>query len=85
MRRFSRIFLCYTLGGRMIKPLPCPFCGNIPIVGPENPEIDGNAHGYVRCLSCAVSPGVSDGIDVCDDRGSDKYKEAAIIRWNKRA
>ena len=65
---------------------PCPFCGHIPKVFPENPKLEGNAWGTVECvnISCPARPCVKDGEDCCDDRGSDKYKEAAIQRWNTR-
>jgi hypothetical protein len=33
---------------------------------------------------CPVQPFVFDGIGIADDRGSDAYIEAAIIRWNRR-
>ena len=67
--------------------LPCPFCGETPTIFPERPEIEGNAWAYVHCVndSCSAQPTVGDGINVCDDRGSDEYKKTAIVRWNKRA
>jgi hypothetical protein len=70
----------------MIKPLPCPFCGKPPVVYPLNPEIEGDAFAYVICETkrCVANPRVADGALSCDSRGSDKYKAAAIRRWNKR-
>ena len=69
---------------RVIKN--CPFCGHIPEVGPLNPELDGNAWGYVKCKNrkCPARPEVLDGESIADDRGSDEYKNAAINRWNTR-
>lgn len=73
------------------EPLPCPFCGKPPKVAPKNPERDGDAWGEVFCVNkrCPTWNGregvrVRDGVLVADDRGSDKYKEAAIRRWNRR-
>lgn len=65
----------------------CPFCGELPFVGPHDPNLEGNAFGYVECQNeeCAANPSVEDGESACDDRGSDFYKNAAIIRWNRRA
>lgn len=70
-----------------MKPLPCPFCGATPRLRPINPKVEGDAWGSVRCANfdCPVSPEVFDNIDVADDRGSEKYIENAIRRWNKRA
>lgn len=76
-----------------LKPLPCPFCGKTPIVEPTDPEHEGNAWGAVLCTakSCPTYDStygygvrVTDGARVNDDRGPDKYKEAAIRRWNRR-
>jgi hypothetical protein len=69
-----------------LTPLPCPFCGNPPKVGPKRPDLDGNAWGYVQCTNarCHVNPEVRDGCDVADERGSGAYQDLAIKRWNKR-
>lgn len=69
-----------------IAPLPCPFCGSMPEVYPKRPEIEGNAFGQVRCENqrCAASPCVNDNTKIADERGPEKYKQAAIRRWNKR-
>jgi hypothetical protein len=66
--------------------LPCPFCGCVPHVGPDNPKKQGDAWGYVECLSeeCPANPQVFDHEQVSDSRGSDEYKNAAIKRWNQR-
>ena len=76
----------------MKTPLPCPFCGKAPFVGPTDPKRDGGAHGYVECRNrdCVThpwggfghGPKVDDGADVCDDRGSAAYKALAVWRWN---
>lgn len=70
-----------------MKPLPCPFCGAVPEVGPLFPEIEGNAWGYVRCVKprCVAHPIVHDGEASAHERGSDLYKDAAIKRWNTRS
>ena len=69
----------------MLTPLPCPFCGESPDIGPENPEIEDSACGYVQCLNpeCPAQPRVEDGETSSDDRGSQAYIEAAIRRWNE--
>ena len=69
------------------KPLPCPFCGKMPFVGPENPQEEGNAWGVVCCKNekCPAQPRVEDGEEIADMRGSDAYKAAAIKRWNQRS
>lgn len=71
---------------KMLKPLPCPFCGQIPWVVPSQPEIEGNAWGAVDCQnpSCRVNPTCSDGAKRADDRGSEAYKQLAIRNWNRR-
>jgi len=70
-----------------VKPLGCPWCGEKPAVYPKNWRVEGNAFGQVRCENdeCPANPVVNDGEDVCDERGSEAYKQAAILRWNKRA
>lgn len=69
-----------------IEPMPCPFCGKTPKVFPLDSEIGGNAWAEVRCVNkkCSANPCVSDGTKIIDERGSEKYKKAAIKRWNKR-
>ncbi len=70
-----------------MTPLPCPFCGEMPTIYPLDPKKDGNAWGSVRCVNadCPAQPTVEDGEEVSDERGSDAYKQAAIIRWNRRS
>jgi hypothetical protein len=73
-----------------IEPKSCPFCGELPIVLPAAEDVksgrEGGAYSLVECQNaeCSSRPSVWDGEDVCDDRGSEKYKEAAVTRWNKR-
>lgn len=75
-----------------MNPLPCPFCGKEPILRPDNPKIHGNAWGAVSCANArCVTAGngdygvtVYDGQDICDERGSAKYIQCAIRRWNRR-
>lgn len=71
----------------MLKPLPCPWCGTTPDTFPQNPKVEGNAWGEVRCTNNDCHAGgvsVGDGEDGADDRGSDKYIQCAIRRWNDR-
>lgn len=70
-----------------IKPLPCPFCGHNPKIGPQEPSTQGNAWGFVECVNndCPAKPYVEDGECASDDRGSDAYKVMAIKRWNIRS
>jgi transcription elongation factor Elf1 len=72
---------------RKKRTLGCPFCGEQPELAPLNPVREGNAWGMVLCTNadCPADVSVRDGIDVCDERGSDAYKAAAIKLWNKRA
>lgn len=67
--------------------LCCPFCGVNPETGPENPEKVGDAFGFVRCMNedCPAQPTVDDGEEIADERGTAKYIQAAVKRWNKRA
>lgn len=71
----------------LLIPLNCPFCGVAPVVGPADPDLEGNAWGWVQCLNegCAVQPSVLDGETCADQRGSGAYIDCAIQRWNKRA
>lgn len=66
--------------------LPCPFCGESPETGPDNPTLEGDAWGEVRCVNelCPAQPCVADGEDVNDDRGTAAYIASAISRWNTR-
>ena len=70
-----------------MTPLPCPFCGKIPVVRPVKPNVEGNTWGEVKCINyaCPAMPSVLDGERVADKRGSEAYKQAAIKRWNTRA
>lgn len=70
----------------MGAPIPCPFCGETPLVNPVNPKEQGDAWGEVRCINkyCPAQPVVEDGEMVKDNRGSDAYKAIAIARWNRR-
>ena len=59
--------------------LPCPFCGGKAKIGPEHPELEGDAWTQVHCANaeCAVDPSVE-----CFEDG---HKESAIRIWNTRA
>jgi hypothetical protein len=72
---------------KAIQPKECPFCGELPAVYPIDPSKEGNAWGSVRCenAECPAQPSVDDGEAVADNRGSAAYKQAAILRWNRRA
>ena len=71
---------------RRVSPLPCPFCGSIPVVGPQNPGREGNSWGFVKCVNddCQARPQVYDGERVSDERGTEEYICIAIERWNMR-
>jgi len=68
----------------MIQPVKCN-CGEEPSILPYNPEKDGNVLGIVKCMNkdCPVQPSVYDDIQTFDERGSNAYKERAIIIWNQ--
>jgi hypothetical protein len=59
--------------------LPCPFCGGNAKIGPEHPELDGDAWTQVYCANaeCPFDPSVE-----CFEDG---HKESAIRIWNTRA
>jgi hypothetical protein len=71
-------------------PLPCPFCGEPPVVLPVAEDVAsgevGDAWGEVACLNdeCPAILSVGDGETVNDSRGSEEYKRLAIVRWNRR-
>jgi hypothetical protein len=73
--------------GDELKALPCPFCGTLPHTGPDHPEYEGSAWGFVECQNkaCQAKPRVVDGVCIADGGGSDAYKQAAIVRWNTRS
>jgi DNA-directed RNA polymerase subunit RPC12/RpoP len=66
----------------MTEPINCPICGKRPLVKPVNPDDEGNAWGEVVCHQDDHHLSILDGEEVADERGSDAYKEAAILRWN---
>jgi hypothetical protein len=70
-----------------LTPLPCPFCGCAPKLGPQDPAREGNAWGVVYCDAdqCCVQPKALDRQDLRDDRGTGAYQDCAIEHWNKRA
>lgn len=59
--------------------LPCPFCGAEPLVGPVNPERDGDAWTSITCANarCGARPQVQ----VYAERG---HYGMAARRWNTR-
>lgn len=86
---FHEVDIAARIVSRLTRPetpLPCPFCGEIPAVQPEDPKTQGNAFGQVECVNkhCPVQPICGDGEDCADDRGSEAYKQAAVRRWNRR-
>lgn len=71
---------------RQIRPIGCPFCGEIPDVLPFDPKRDGGCWGEVRCVNanCHAKPVVRDSARLNTDCGSAAYKEIAIRHWNRR-
>ena len=71
---------------KLPKPLPCPFCGSKPEVGPTGDSC-GDAFGWVACVNMdcpAEEVMVRDGDPTADDRGREAYQAIAIRRWNRR-
>ena len=71
------------------KPLPCPFCGSIPIVLPENPSVEGDAWACVKCIAndCEVQPSLTIFEDDCPGEWlhtPEEIKAEACKRWNNR-
>jgi hypothetical protein len=68
------------------KPLPCPFCGSIPTVGPPNESTEGTCFGWVRCENpkCTVNPEAEDRRKVNGDEGREHYRQMAVANWNCR-
>ena len=72
-----------------MTPLPCPFCGHEPEVGPANPKVDGDAWAYVRCVDelCAThDQRQRHGVQVLDySNGTPaQIRACAVRRWNRR-
>lgn len=66
------------------EPLPCPFCGDTPRVGPLDPRTGGDGWGWVKCVNtkCFSKPLVE---NYSEARGSvHGVKAVAIYKWNRR-
>lgn len=68
------------------QPLPCPFCGSIPTVGPPDDSKAGTCFGWVRCDDgkCTVNPKAEDRRDTNGNEGREYYREMAVANWNQR-
>lgn len=68
------------------KPLPCPFCGAPPTVGPPDSS-EGDCHGWVKCENphCTVNPRADDRREVNGEEGLEHYRQMAVANWNERA
>jgi len=71
---------------RLYRALPCPFCGEDPIVAWEDTKNERNKMGSVSCRSegCPANPQIRDGDQIAGKCGSDVHKTADIDRWNRR-
>lgn len=70
-----------------IIPKPCPFCAEMPFVGPADDDTGyGSAAGWVQCLNpkCTANPYVDNGARIIGEFGRKVYQRHAIRRWNKR-
>lgn len=67
------------------KLLPCPFCGAIPYVLPQDPGKEGDRWAWVQCQNfvCPAKPRVTDGLTDEIEGGPETYKAVAIRRWNE--
>lgn len=62
----------------MLTPLPCPFCGEIPVVDSNNPQSRDETKAYRVCCAfdgCHVRPAAA---------VVSRNIEAAVKRWNTR-
>jgi hypothetical protein len=69
---------------KKLEPVPCPFCGKPPFVGPNDVERDGDGWAFVQCMypHCAAKPRVE---SYSAARGSARgYRQVAILLWNRR-
>lgn len=69
-----------------IEPLPCPWCGAIPTVGPPDESTAGDCFGYVTCENpeCSVNPESEDRREVNGNEGREHYRQMAVANWNRR-
>lgn len=71
----------------MVKPLPCPFCGETPVIGPIDHRAEGDAWAEVACenADCEVQPEFKnwENIAASGAKGSKEQKRIAVSKWNK--
>lgn len=66
------------------EPLPCPFCGELPYIGPDGDgrfSTERSAWWFIECLEC-VSDEDGQGVLVCSYAPS---RAEAVGAWNQRA
>lgn len=71
----------------MAKPLPCPWCKEVPTVEPIDWRAEGDAWAAVTCENddCPVKPSLRNYANVAGSGGksSQRQKVAAVKKWNK--
>ncbi len=65
--------------------LPCPFCGELPIIKPDFPEKQGNGWARIECNNqeCYARPSIEHFEDFGED-SSARNKRRVRQKWNTR-
>jgi hypothetical protein len=71
---------------RVLTPLPCPFCGESPVVWPKDDLTQGKGWATVTCRNseCPAKPSLADDLPYDPKLPLTDYQQSAIRRWNTR-